>query len=132
MVTSKVLKLVENNAKDSEVLEIAGVSPPSLSPPLQPCPSHSIDRTPNKGTRHSKIMEVTDFIFNEREEALLVGDYNAYRAHTTRKLQKLRKKLGQATPKGRKYTAKPAVTAENVGNNLSYVTVSSSGFQLAC
>ncbi|KAF3028421.1 hypothetical protein E8E15_005911 [Penicillium rubens] len=66
-------------------------------------------------------MEVTDFIFKEREEVLLVGDYNAYRAHTTRKLQKLRKKLGQATVKGRKYTAKPAVTAENVGSNVSYV-----------
>ena len=65
-------------------------------------------------------MEVTDFIFKEREEVLLVGDYNAYRAHTTRKLQKLRKKLGQATVKGRKYTAKPAVTAENVGSNVSY------------
>jgi signal recognition particle subunit SRP68 len=69
-------------------------------------------------------MEVTDFIFKEREEVLLVGDYNAYRAHTTRKLQKLRKKLGQATVKGRKYTAKPAVTAENVGSNVSYVTYS--------
>ncbi|KXG53646.1 Signal recognition particle subunit SRP68 [Penicillium griseofulvum] len=66
-------------------------------------------------------MEVTEFIFKEREEALLVGDYNAYRAHTTRKLQKLRKKLGQATVKGRKYTAKPAVTAENIGSNVSYV-----------
>ncbi|KAJ5788540.1 hypothetical protein N7457_003530 [Penicillium paradoxum] len=66
-------------------------------------------------------MDITDFIFKEREEVLLVGDYNAYRAHTTRKLQKLRKKLGQATPKGRKYTAKPAVTAENVGSNVSYV-----------
>ncbi|KAK9854685.1 Signal recognition particle subunit SRP68 [Penicillium brevicompactum] len=66
-------------------------------------------------------MEVTDFIFKEREEVLLVGDYNAYRAHTTRKLQKLRKKLGQATVKGRKYTAKPVVTAENVGSNVSYV-----------
>jgi hypothetical protein len=65
-------------------------------------------------------MEVTDFIFKEREEVLLVGDYNAYRAHTTRKLHKLRKKLGQTTPKGRKYTAKPAVTAENVGSNVSY------------
>ncbi|KAJ5678815.1 hypothetical protein N7462_007059 [Penicillium macrosclerotiorum] len=66
-------------------------------------------------------MEITDYIFKEREEALLVGDYNAYRAHATRKLHKLRKKLGQATAKGRKYTAKPAVTAENVGNNVAYV-----------
>ncbi|KAJ5543375.1 Signal recognition particle subunit SRP68 [Penicillium sp. DV-2018c] len=66
-------------------------------------------------------MEVTDFVFKEREDALLVGDYNAYRAHATRKLQKLRKKLGQATVKGRKYTAKPAVTADNIGSNVSYV-----------
>lgn len=66
-------------------------------------------------------MEITDFIFKEREDLLLVGDYNAYRAHATRRLHKLRKKLGQATPKGRKYTAKPAVTAENVGSNVAYV-----------
>ncbi|KAJ5246066.1 hypothetical protein N7468_001049 [Penicillium chermesinum] len=64
-------------------------------------------------------MEITDYIFKEREDVLLVGDYNAYRAHTTRRLHKLRKKLGQATPKNRKYTAKPAVTAENIGNNVS-------------
>lgn len=66
-------------------------------------------------------MEITDYIFKEREEVLLAGDYNAYRAHATRKLHKLRTKLGQATPKGRKYTPKPAVTAENVGSNISYV-----------
>ncbi|KAJ5636638.1 Signal recognition particle subunit SRP68 [Penicillium longicatenatum] len=66
-------------------------------------------------------MEITDYIFKEREEVLLVGDYNAYRAHATRKLHKLRKKLGQATAKGRKYTAKPAVTPENVGDNVAYV-----------
>ncbi|KAJ5897448.1 hypothetical protein N7504_007736 [Penicillium tannophilum] len=66
-------------------------------------------------------MEITDYIFKEREEVLLVGDYNAYRAHVTRKLHKLRKKLGQATAKGRKYTAKPAVTPENVGDNVAYV-----------
>lgn len=62
-------------------------------------------------------MEVTDYIFKEREEVLLAGDYNAYRAHATRKLHKLRKKLGQTTAKGRKYAAKPPVTGENVGEN---------------
>lgn len=68
-------------------------------------------------------MDITDFIFNQREEALVVGDYNAYRTHATRKLHKLRKKLGQATPKGRKYTAKPPVNAEDVGNNVAYGSV---------
>jgi signal recognition particle subunit SRP68 len=66
-------------------------------------------------------MEITDYIFKEREEVLLVGDYNAYRAHATRRLHKLRKKLGQTTPKGRKYTAKAPVTSENVATNSSYV-----------
>ena len=35
-------------------------------------------------------MDITDFIFSQREDVLLVGDYNAYRAHATRKLHKLR------------------------------------------
>jgi hypothetical protein len=66
-------------------------------------------------------MDITEFVFNQREEVLLAGDYNAYRAHTTRKLHKLRKRLGQTTPKGRKYTAKAAVSAENVSSNVAYV-----------
>ncbi|OQD75009.1 hypothetical protein PENDEC_c008G00435 [Penicillium decumbens] len=66
-------------------------------------------------------MEITDYIFKEREEVLLVGDYNAYRVHATRRLHKLRKKLGQTTPKGRKYTAKAPVTSENVATNVSFV-----------
>ncbi|KAJ5678278.1 uncharacterized protein N7477_003911 [Penicillium maclennaniae] len=66
-------------------------------------------------------MEITDYIFKEREEVLLVGDYNAYRAHATRRMHKLRKKLGQTTPKGRKYTAKAPVTSENVATNVSFV-----------
>lgn len=73
-------------------------------------------------------MDITDYIFNQREEVLLAGDYNAYRAHTTRKLHKLRKKLGQTTPKGRKYTAKPPVSAENVNGNVAYVLPSCSSF----
>ncbi|OJJ47716.1 hypothetical protein ASPZODRAFT_131274 [Penicilliopsis zonata CBS 506.65] len=66
-------------------------------------------------------MEVTDFIFSRREEVLLTGDYNAYRAQSSRRLHKLRRKLGQTTPKGRKYVAKRAVTAEDVGENAAYV-----------
>ncbi|KAL2799341.1 hypothetical protein BJX66DRAFT_293595 [Aspergillus keveii] len=66
-------------------------------------------------------MDITEYIFARREEVLLAGDYNAYRAHTTRKLHKLRKKLGQATPKGRKYTAKTPIAAEDVGKNVANV-----------
>lgn len=66
-------------------------------------------------------MEITDFIFSRRQQAFLVGDYNTYRVQTTRRLHTVRKKLAQTTPKGRKYAAKPPVTAENVGSNVAYV-----------
>ena len=66
-------------------------------------------------------MDITGFIFSNREEILLVGDYNAYRAHTTRRLFKLRKKLGQTTPKGRKYTSKAPVSAEDIASDVGYV-----------
>ncbi|KAL1854668.1 signal recognition particle subunit srp68 [Paecilomyces lecythidis] len=66
-------------------------------------------------------MEITDFIYSRRQQAFLVGDYNTYRAQTTRRLHTVRKKLAQTTPKGRKYTAKPPVTAEDVAGNVLYV-----------
>lgn len=66
-------------------------------------------------------MDITEFIFSQREEVLLVGDYNAYRAHASRRLLKLRRKLGQTTPKGRKYAAKSPVSAEDIASNAGYV-----------
>ncbi|RDW93548.1 signal recognition particle subunit SRP68 [Aspergillus mulundensis] len=66
-------------------------------------------------------MEITEYIFARREEVLIAGDYNAYRAHTTRRLHNIRKKLGQTTPKGRKYTTKPPISAEDVSQNVANV-----------
>ncbi|KAL4741867.1 hypothetical protein BDV11DRAFT_182086 [Aspergillus similis] len=68
-------------------------------------------------------MDITEFIFARREEVLVAGDYNAYRAHTTRKLHNIRKKLGQTTPKGRKYTSKPPISVQAVGENVANVHV---------
>ncbi|PYH79927.1 hypothetical protein BO82DRAFT_355923 [Aspergillus uvarum CBS 121591] len=68
-------------------------------------------------------MDITDFIFAHREETLLTGNYNAYHAYTSRKLHKLQKRLGQTTPKGRKYAAKPAISAEDVSKNVEYVHI---------
>lgn len=104
-------------------LEIAGQVGPFVLPKRGTAFNRNPHQLGNSGplqfAKANHTMEVTDFIFKEREEVLLVGDYNAYRAHATRKLHKLRKKLGQTTAKGRKYTAKPAVTAENIGENGS-------------
>lgn len=61
-------------------------------------------------------MNITSSIVSERDRALLGGDYSAYHAQTTRKIHNLRRRLGSAT-RGRKYTPKAPVTAENVAQN---------------
>ncbi|RMD41263.1 hypothetical protein DV735_g3876, partial [Chaetothyriales sp. CBS 134920] len=66
-------------------------------------------------------MNITRSIVSERERALLSGDYAAYHAQASRRIHKLRKRLGSATPKGRKYVPKTAVTAENVASNGEWV-----------
>jgi signal recognition particle subunit SRP68 len=67
------------------------------------------------------MMDITKFVVSHREEALLIGDYNTYRAQLSRRLHTVRKRLGQTTPKGRKYTSKTSVTAEDVGKNPEYL-----------
>jgi signal recognition particle subunit SRP68 len=62
-------------------------------------------------------MNITASFASERDRALLGGDYNAYHAQATRKIHNLRRRLGTATPRGRKYTPKATVTAENVAKN---------------
>ncbi|OJD25150.1 hypothetical protein ACJ73_03480 [Blastomyces percursus] len=65
-------------------------------------------------------MDITSFIVSHRENALLAGDYNSYRAQLSRRLHTLRKKLGQTTPRGKKYSPKPTITAENVAKDTSF------------
>jgi len=62
-------------------------------------------------------MDITRSVVSERDRALLGGDYDAYHAQATRRLHALRKRLGIATPRSRKYTPKSAVTAENIAQN---------------
>lgn len=66
-------------------------------------------------------MDITQFVASRREEALLAGDYNAYRAQLARRLHTVRKRLGLTTPKGRKYAPKPAVTAGDVAKSIESV-----------
>lgn len=62
-------------------------------------------------------MNITQSIVSERERALIGGDYAAYHAQATRRIHGLRKRLGAATPRGRKYTPKAPVTTTNVLEN---------------
>ena len=66
-------------------------------------------------------MDITRSVSSERDRALLSGDYDVYHAQTSRRIHTLRKRLKVTTPKGRKYTPKEAVTAENVVANAEYV-----------
>lgn len=62
-------------------------------------------------------MDITDFVVSHRTDALLVGNYDSYRAQLTRRLHALRKRLGRVTPKNKKYVAHAQVTAEDVAGN---------------
>ncbi|KAL8929241.1 MAG: hypothetical protein Q9208_001324 [Pyrenodesmia sp. 3 TL-2023] len=65
-------------------------------------------------------MDITRFIVARREKALLVGDYALYRTQLSRRLLVVRKKLGYAS-KGRKYTPKAPITAEDISSNHEFV-----------
>ncbi|KAF2089497.1 signal recognition particle [Saccharata proteae CBS 121410] len=68
-------------------------------------------------------MDITNLVVTRRENALLLGDYNAYRASLSRQLLTLRKRLGRTTPKNAKYSPKEPVTPKDVGKNNEYVFI---------
>jgi hypothetical protein len=70
-------------------------------------------------------MDITDFVVSGRDQALLYGGYGAYRAQVSKRLHSIRKRLGQTTKKGAKYTPKAPVTAVDIASNKEYVTPTS-------
>ena len=68
-------------------------------------------------------MNITETIVSQREKALLTGDYNTYHSQTSRRIHAIRRRLGEATPRGRKYTPRAAVTTEDVGKSSESVIV---------
>lgn len=66
-------------------------------------------------------MDITNFIVSRRENALLVGNYASYRKQLSKRLLVVRKKLNYTSSKGKKYAARPAVTAEDIAGNHEYV-----------
>ncbi|KAL8646369.1 MAG: hypothetical protein Q9226_006887 [Calogaya cf. arnoldii] len=65
-------------------------------------------------------MDITRFIVSQRDKALLVGDHGTYRKQLSRRLLVVRKKLN-CSSKGRKYTPKSPITAEDIASNHEYV-----------
>lgn len=72
--------------------------------------------------RHTDAaMDITSFVVDGRDKALLYGDYSTYHASLAKRLLNSRKKIGIATRNRGKYSKKEQVTAENVAENHEYV-----------
>lgn len=70
-------------------------------------------------------MDITSFVVQGRDQALLYGDYSTYHANLTRRLLSSRKKIGIATKNRGKYSKRNDVTAEDVTQNQEFVTTKS-------
>lgn len=67
------------------------------------------------------IMEITRFIVERRNDALVVGDYGIYRKALSRRILTLRRRLGRTTAKGRKYIQKAPITSDDVTSDIESV-----------
>ncbi|KAL9600042.1 MAG: hypothetical protein Q9219_003412 [cf. Caloplaca sp. 3 TL-2023] len=65
-------------------------------------------------------MDITRFVVSRRDKALLVGDYGLYRKQLSRRLLVVRKRLNYSS-RGRKYTPKQPITAQDTANNPEFV-----------
>lgn len=70
-------------------------------------------------------MDITSFIHQQRQEGLLLGDYDKYRQHCSRRLATLRKRLGRSNGT-KKYSAPAPVTAEDLERDPRYAVPPSS------
>lgn len=62
-------------------------------------------------------MDITKFVVQGRDKALLYGDYSTYHAQLAKRLLNCRKKLGIATKNRGKYHPKETVSAEEVAKD---------------
>ncbi|KAF7546280.1 hypothetical protein G7046_g9341 [Stylonectria norvegica] len=66
-------------------------------------------------------MDITKFVVEGRDKALLYGDYSTYHHQLVKRLLNSRKKLGIATKKRGEFQNKRQVTAEQIAQNHEYV-----------
>jgi signal recognition particle subunit SRP68 len=65
-------------------------------------------------------MDITSFIIQGRDKALLYGDYSTYHGQLSKRLLNSRKKLGTVTRNRGKFRKAEQVTAEDVQTNNEY------------
>ncbi|KAI9683387.1 MAG: hypothetical protein M1829_005459 [Trizodia sp. TS-e1964] len=66
-------------------------------------------------------MDITNFIVSNRENALVLGGYNSYRAQLSRRLATLRKKLGKSSSKGKIPSIISSITENDINQNHEFV-----------
>jgi signal recognition particle subunit SRP68 len=66
-------------------------------------------------------MDITSFIVQGRDKALLYGDYATYHSQLSKRLLNSRKKLGLVTKNRGKFRKREHVTAEDIAENREYV-----------
>lgn len=62
-------------------------------------------------------MDITSYIVQGRDQALLYGDYATYHSQLSKRLLNTRKKLGVVTKNRGKFHKRDHITAENIGQN---------------
>lgn len=65
-------------------------------------------------------MDITSFIIQGRDKALLYGDYSTYHGQLSRRLLNSRRKLGTVTKNRGKFRKAEQATAEDVKTNNEY------------
>lgn len=66
-------------------------------------------------------MDITKFVIEGRDQALLYGDYSTYHHQLSKRILNSRRKLGVQTKNRGKFQKRAHVTAEQVGENREYV-----------
>ncbi|KAF1737355.1 Signal recognition particle subunit SRP68 [Beauveria bassiana] len=66
-------------------------------------------------------MDITSFVLQGRDNALVYGDYSTYHSQLSKRLLSSRKKLGIATRNRGKFHKTEAITSENIEQNHEYV-----------
>lgn len=67
-------------------------------------------------------MDITSFIVQGRDKALLYGDFSTYHNQLARRLLNSRKKLGIVTKNRGKFRKAEPVTAQDVQGNHEYIS----------
>lgn len=77
--------------------------------------------TPTYPPKSTRPMETIGFVSTLRQQALLLGDYNAYRQMCSRRLAKLRKRLGRVNDPRKKDQRPAPVRAEDIAKDPTCV-----------